>query len=160
MLSGVLGVNRLTCLLHCAVQTVVGDGMSGSSDIMLAIWPASAAVKVVLLWRAACLALVTFHEVLEPCPLRCAGRIIVVGGMSGSRQRLNSVAAYDPREGLWQVGAEMSFCSTSPAPCLGFVTVSILRPGRKVQRCSVLCSCPAVLLASLLAEQVACGLHV
>eukprot|EP00891_Asterochloris_glomerata_P007472 jgi/Astpho2/7472/Aster-x1437 len=33
------------------------------------------------------------------------GRIIVVGGMSGSRQRLNTVAAYDPREGLWQDSA-------------------------------------------------------
>ena len=50
----------------------------------------------------------TEREVLNPCSLRCAGRIIVVGGMSGSRQRLNTVAAYDPREGLWQVGAVIS----------------------------------------------------
>ena len=58
-------------------------------------------------------------EVLKACLLCCAGRIIVVGGMSGSRQRLNTVAAYDPREGLWQVGAAISFCSTSLASRLG-----------------------------------------
>ena len=37
-----------------------------------------------------------------------AGRLYVVGGMTSARQRLDSVAAFDPREGRWAPVAAMS----------------------------------------------------
>ena len=37
-----------------------------------------------------------------------AGRLYAVGGMTSARQRLDSVAAYDPREGRWESVAPMS----------------------------------------------------
>lgn len=37
-----------------------------------------------------------------------AGRLIAVGGMTSARQRLDSVLAYDPREGAWAALPPMS----------------------------------------------------
>ena len=37
----------------------------------------------------------------------CAGRVYAVGGMTKERQRLRSVVALDPREGLWREVAPM-----------------------------------------------------
>ena len=67
----------------------------------------------------------------------CAGRLLAVGGMTGTRKRLATVEAFDPREGSWQQLPPMSACRSSCAGTfspLSACSLNLLR-GIKAQTC-------------------------